>query len=1813
MQKSASAHLVLLALLCLGLGVSRLTAADYVVTSNADDGSAGTLRAAIIAANANAGSTITFTDNLGTITLASALPSITAATTISGGTGNTVSGNNLNRIFYIDAASAAVSISGLSLVNGSNKGANGNVSQGGNLGAGGAIYVHAGALQISGVAFQDNSAVGGAGGAVSYGTSFRSPSNGVSPSYIPPYGIGGSFSDFQILDGTGSRGGFGGGGGGSSYYSLYHPGGAGGAFAGNGGSVSNYGAPAINERVGGGGGGAGLGGAIFVEGTNGASLSIIGAISESGGTATGGAAGSQSVQLTFDSDLPTAGLGVGGAFFLTGGSTTLESGVLQGSIGLSDNASFIKNGPGTLVIGLGLSAYSGATVAINDGTLQLGTTNSSSNSTLGVITGARSLSALGTGTLTLSGSSPAFSGAISLGGPQVFVGNTLALGTGAVSIHGGEIHTDGTPRTVANSLTLDGSIVVGRSLTFTGDAALNSDVTLTANNPSGAANANTVFTGVLSGAHSLTLQQGANGIGTGAIVLSADNTYTGGTTIASGRLQIGSGGITGSVLGNIVNNAALVINRSNDWIYANVISGAGTLTKQGAGTLTLSGANTYAGGTTVFAGTLTGNTTSLQGPIINNAALVFAQATDGATSGVISGTGSLTKTGAGVLTLNGANSYTGATTLSGGTLLVTGTISTTALNITASGVALDLNGTTQTIGSLAGVTGGHVYLGSGSLTVGGNNTSTTYAGDLQDGGVSAGTGGALVKTGTGTLTLTGVSSYSGGTSLNAGVLSFNSMAALGTGALALNGGTLRFLAANLDISTRALTVGAAGTTLDLNGYNTTFSQAINVGGSNRITLTGSGTLTLANVAVPIGGLLTNNASLIYTVPTDATLPVLNGSGTLTLNGGGHVMTLPTGSAWNGTTNINSGTLKLSAANNLGAGQIVNFADTPGATLDLNNFSHSILQLTGGRANGGLVKLGSATLTITGTPAATPFAGKITGTGGVTFNNNFTLGGSGSDYSGTTRISAYSTLTLTSANALSPNSVLVLDYVGFNRSSVYLQGHDQTVSGITNLGDIYLGGATLTVAGSGSPDSWIGSAFGEGRIVKNGTGTFAIGGSIPALTLNSGTLALESGAAISALDVYGGGLTNAPRSIYGVQTSLGLTLYADLKVSTLLSLNGNIYLASNAGLTLGNASGTANADTTVYGVISGAPGEGITISAGVNGVGTGAIVFNGAMPYTGAPLANTYTGATTLESGRLAISRDANLGAATAPLVFSGGTLKITGTITGTRPVSVDADGGTIESNGFSAIFGGFTGSGTLTKTGTGDLGVSGTSTFTGTLAMTSGSFVVTSTGNFQLGNGGTSGTIDRPISNNGVFAFNHSDNLSVSQVLSGTGQFSQIGTGTLTLNAANTYSGGTMVAAGTLRLGNATALGTSGNVTLSGGTLDLNGFSQTFSQLTATGGTITNNGTAAVALTVGVPSGTSVFQGTLADGVGTIGLTKTGAGTLTLGSANDYSGGTTISAGRILVGYDQALGTGRVILNGGTLQSSGGARTIGNAITVNADTTLAGTDALTFAGPMTLTGFKTLTVTNTARTTISGAIGESSPSILIKLGAGELELKGANNYTGGTFISTGTVRINNTTGSAFGTGAVTVAQGATLAGSGSFSGALQLNGIFSPGNSPGQANTGSQTWAGGAGYVWEINDVTSPETTAGTNYDLLSISGTLTINATAADKFTLSLISLLANNTAGDVVNFDYAANYSYTIASTTGGIIGFDADAFMLNTSGFTNDLAGGSWSLALANSNRDLNLNFTAATIPEPSTCAALAGLLALTAAAYRRRRRA
>lgn len=130
--------------------------------------------------------------------------------------------------------------------------------------------------------------------------------------------------------------------------------------------------------------------------------------------------------------------------------------------------------------------------------------------------------------------------------------------------------------------------------------------------------------------------------------------------------------------------------------YPGVMSGSGALTKQGSGTLILSGSNSYTGGTTVSAGTLQGDSNSLQGNITNNASVIFDQANNGTYAGNISGSGALTKEGAGVLTLAGNNSYQGVTHINagglafssgyfGGTLINDGTVIDTGSGLTLSG------------------------------------------------------------------------------------------------------------------------------------------------------------------------------------------------------------------------------------------------------------------------------------------------------------------------------------------------------------------------------------------------------------------------------------------------------------------------------------------------------------------------------------------------------------------------------------------------------------------------------------------------------------------------------------------------------------------------------------------------------------------------------------------------------------------------------------------------------------------------------------------------------------------------------------------------------------------------------------------------------------------------------------------------------------------------------------------------------------------------------------------------------------------------
>ena len=218
----------------------------------------------------------------------------------------------------------------------------------------------------------------------------------------------------------------------------------------------------------------------------------------------------------------------------------------------------------------------------------------------------------------------------------------------------------------------------------------------------------------------------------GTVILTAANTYTGGTTISGGTLQIGNGGTTGSVVGAIVNNSALVLNRSDDLFFANPISGTGSFEKMGADQVTITGTNTYTGGTIIDAGTLVigdGTTNgSITGPVANSGALSFNRSDAISFGGVISGSGSLTQAGSGTLRLSAINTYTGITNISAGTLQL-GNNDTTGGIAAASNISIGTNGTlnfdwsnAQTVANLISGTGNLKQSGASVLALTGVNT-----------------------------------------------------------------------------------------------------------------------------------------------------------------------------------------------------------------------------------------------------------------------------------------------------------------------------------------------------------------------------------------------------------------------------------------------------------------------------------------------------------------------------------------------------------------------------------------------------------------------------------------------------------------------------------------------------------------------------------------------------------------------------------------------------------------------------------------------------------------------------------------------------------------------------------------------------------------------------------------------------------------------------------------------------------------------------------------------------------------------------------
>jgi autotransporter-associated beta strand protein len=417
--------------------------------------------------------------------------------------------------------------------------------------------------------------------------------------------------------------------------------------------------------------------------------------------------------LVFDGFSPNAGTGtITNAGVVTLGSVNASQ---ANYIGSGANASIqVARGQEGTETTLGSLAGTG-TVNLNTMPLTIGGNNASTTFS-GTFVGGTNVTKVGSGTLVLTGdSSQTFGGQWNINGGLIGFSSANSLGYNLIQLNGGGLQWQpGTTDDISSQ-------AYGLGIGANGGVLDTNGNNVTFNTPIGfgpvtKAGAGTLSFRPLGGSDnwfsSLTVTGGlvnfvsASNLGSGSVTLNGGGLQwaPGNTADISARLApLGPGGGTFDTNGNNVT-------------LAGAITGSGGLTKSGSGTLTLLGANTYTGGTVVSAGTLSGNSTSLQGNIVNNAAVVFAQGTNGSGTyaGNMSGSGNLTVTG-GTLTTTGNISISGSTTVLGGKLVVNGTLTGTVF-VLAGGV-----GGSGTIGH-AVFEGGWFAPGNsiGTLNIGGN-------------------------------------------------------------------------------------------------------------------------------------------------------------------------------------------------------------------------------------------------------------------------------------------------------------------------------------------------------------------------------------------------------------------------------------------------------------------------------------------------------------------------------------------------------------------------------------------------------------------------------------------------------------------------------------------------------------------------------------------------------------------------------------------------------------------------------------------------------------------------------------------------------------------------------------------------------------------------------------------------------------------------------------------------------------------------------------------------------------------------------------
>ena len=891
--------------------------------------------------------------------------------------------------------------------------------------------------------------------------------------------------------------------------------------------------------------------------------------------------------------------------------------------------------------------------------------------------------------------------------------------------------------------------------------------------------------------------------------------------------------ITGGASAITANNTSLTMTIGNDIVFS---SSAPTITNTAGGTLNITGTITNGGFdlSILCAGTST-------------------------YSGVISGTGAFTKSGAGTLTLSAANTYTGATKISDGTISAS---AENNLGAPSGSNFLEFTGF-GTLAVTSSFTATKEIIANGasrSITIDvASGQTLTLTDDLR---AYNGTNPPVYKTGDGTFIQTASSGWcDGGFYINAGIMEGQLSSSFGDGGsdniYLAAGVTARFVSDAAVSFSPQITVNGTGANIIVDrlsagaGLTQTVDKLI-VSGAYTVNISVGSNVTSGTAVFGVRGTttLSGNVNFAVTTLTASFLGVISGTADITKSGTG-IMALSAANTFVGNVNISAGTLKLLNWNLIPDASTVAIT----GTFDLNGNRETIASFTGAGTIDNVGDAGTAILTFGADNSNVTFSGLIknttggtqiikTGTGTFTPTNANT-------YTGGTKITGGGAISISAENNVgAPSDSKLVDFTGLG--TLYVTASFSTAYEIT--ADGASAGMTINIAAgqtltqTGATRSWGGGA----SVYKTGTGTWISGGDggwiDSGFEIQAGTVEFRQASA------WGDNAANIITVDAG--TTLRLSADAGFAVTGCITIAG-----TGANIIVDRVSAGAGVTHTFNNfVINGA--YTVNVSAGSNVTsGTEGLTARGTTSLNG----NTIFDVTDPGAADILLTHTGNVNGTNTNLTMQGtGNSRITGIIGTAAATLVKSGSGTLTIAGANTYS-----SSTTINAGTLKLGAAGVIpngsavTVTGTLDMNSF--------NETVGSITGAGTIENASGGGNITLTTGGDNSSttfsgIAQNTSGTLSISKSGSGTFTLSGANTYTGTTTTTAGTVELGASGVLSNSSNFVASGGILSTGssaGYSETAGTITLTANTTIALATGNHTLTFAPSNATSWTGGTL--------------------------------------------------------------------------------------------------------------------------------------------------------------------------------------------------------------------------------------------------------------------------------------------------------------------------------------------------------------